>query len=318
MRQNIILTGCAGFIGFHTTLKALQEGWDVFGIDDLLSPHSIFTQRLSILKQFPQFKFFKINLNSPQDLLSVFKNIPTQICQRVFHFAGLTGVRDSVQNPLLYLRNNIESTYHLISTMQQFKLKHLTFASTSSVYNNSPIPYQESQTLGNPCSPYAVSKKSCEDLLYSYFNLFDFNITILRFFTIYGPFGRPDMSIYSFIEKVLNQEPISIFGTGNQKRDFTYIEDLIPLIFQTLEWKGFDIINTAIGNSHSLLDMIHFIFKHTKLKTPLNFLDSKKEDMLQTISDPTKMKQKFILPNPTSLDEGIEKTIQWHLKQRNS
>jgi len=235
MKKNIhLVTGCAGFIGFHITEILLKQGFTVIGIDNMNKYYDVKlkSKRLSILKQKNNFKFFKIDICNFSKMLMIFNKYKIS---KIIHLAAQAGIRYSLINPKKYVQTNINGFFNILELTKRFNVKHLLFASSSSVYGNTnDVPFKENQSTDKPLQIYATTKKSNELMAYCYSNLHNLSITGLRFFTVYGPWGRPDMAIYIFTEKILSNKPVKIFNNGNHSRDFTYITDIVGGILKLL------------------------------------------------------------------------------------
>ena len=283
--MSILITGCAGFVGFHTTKKLLELGYDVIGIDNLNSYYSkkLKLDRLSILKKtknVSQFHFFKINIVNKKLLFNIFKK---RKILYVIHLAAQAGVRYSLQNPESYITNNINGFFNIIEACKKFNIRHLYFASSSSVYGNQEkVPYNENDEVSKPISIYAASKISNELISYSYSNLYNMNITGFRFFTVYGPWGRPDMAPFIFLDSLMNGKEINLFNKGDLIRDFTFVDDIVGSIIKIL--KKDEITSTLkyrifnIGNSTPihLKDFVFEYEKTTNKKFKINYLPMQK------------------------------------------
>ena len=230
VKRNAIVTGSAGFIGFYVSKKLLESGWKVWGIDCLSEYYdvSLKTHREKILLNFSNFKPLHRKIEEPDFLLSLFSEVEPDI---VVHLAAQAGVRFSIENPRSYLESNICGTFELLEAARAFPPKHMVMASTSSAYGaNFEMPYRETEKTDHQMSFYAATKKSTENISHSYSHLFDLPITMFRFFTVYGPWGRPDMALFKFTKSILEDKQIDVYNFGKMKRDFTFIEDLAHAI----------------------------------------------------------------------------------------
>ena len=230
--KTILLTGAAGFIGFHTAKAMLEKGDKVIGIDNLNDYYDpkLKLSRLKILKKYKNFKFYKKDIKTPLEIPE--KNKINAIC----HLAAQAGVRYSIENPRAYETSNMLGTLNILEFARNNKIKSVVFASSSSVYGNSKeIPFKESQKLDEPISLYAATKKANELYAYTYFHLYNINMIGLRFFTVYGPWGRPDMALFKFTQSILNNKPIEVFNNGDLKRDFTYVDDIVQGILASID-----------------------------------------------------------------------------------
>ena len=331
MKSKIYITGAAGFIGFHAAKKFLDKGIKVHGFDSMNNYYDprLKTNRLNILKKYKNFSFTK-GLLENQKLLnqSVLKFKPTII----IHLAAQAGIRYSVVNPDVYLNSNIFGTYNIIKISNKVKVKHLIIGSSSSVYGaNKKIPFQEIDKTDHQISFYAATKKSTESLAHSYSSLWKLPITMLRFFTVYGPYGRPDMAYFKFTKNILKGKKIDIYNKGKMYRDYTYIDDIIDGIYKLLnkppslnskkKFKNdslsavapFRVLN--IGNTKKvyLLDFINTLEKELDKKIKKNYMPMQKGDVHSTLSDSSLLKRITGYNPKTNYKIGITKFIRWYL-----
>ena len=331
MKTKIYITGAAGFIGFHTAKKLLEKGFIVHGFDSMNNYYDkkLKKSRLNILNKFKKFSFTKGMLEK-QKLLneSVTKFKPSII----IHLAAQAGVRYSIDNPDIYLNSNILGTFNVIKIANKIGVKHLIIGSSSSVYGgNKKIPFQEIDKTDHQVSFYAATKKSTESLAHSYSGLWKLPITMLRFFTVYGPFGRPDMAYFKFTKKILQGKKIDIYNKGKMFRDYTYIDDIVDGIYILLnkipslnskkKFKNdslspvapFRILN--IGNTKKilLLDFINSLEKELNIKVKRNYLPMQKGDIYSTLSDSSLLKRITKYNPRTDYKIGVKKFIKWYL-----
>jgi len=331
MKSKIYITGAAGFIGFHAAKKFLNKGIKVHGFDSMNNYYDprLKKARLSILKKYKNFSFTK-GLLENQKLLnqSVLKFKPSII----IHLAAQAGIRYSVDNPDVYLNSNIFGTFNIIKIAHKIKVKHLIIGSSSSVYGaNKKIPFKELDKTDHQISFYAATKKSTESLAHSYSSLWKLPITMLRFFTVYGPYGRPDMAYFKFTKNILAGKKIDIYNKGKMYRDYTYIDDIIDGIYKLLnkvpslnfkkKFKNdslspvapFRILN--IGNTKKvyLLDFINTLEKQLNKKIKRNYLPMQKGDVYSTLSDSSLLKRITGYNPKTNYKIGIKKFINWYL-----
>ena len=331
MKTKIYITGAAGFIGFHASKKFLDKGFNVHGFDSINNYYDVNLKksRLSILNKYKNFSFTKGLLENQKLLnLSVKKFKPSII----IHLAAQAGVRYSIDNPDIYLNTNILGTFNVIKIANIIGVKHLIIGSSSSVYGaNKKIPFQEIDKTDHQVSFYAATKKSTESLAHSYSSLWKLPITMLRFFTVYGPFGRPDMAYYKFTKKILEGKKIDIYNKGKMYRDYTYVDDIVDGIYKlinkipTLNSKKkfkndslspvapFRILN--IGNTKKilLLDFINTLEKELNIKIKKNYLPMQKGDVYSTLSDSSLLKRITGYNPKTNYKEGIRKFLNWYL-----
>lgn len=310
--KKILITGCAGFIGFHLAKKLLEEGFSVIGIDNLNDYYDINLklERNKILEKAKNFTFYRGDLVNFSFLDSVFKKEnPDKVC----HFAAQAGVRYSIENPKAYVDSNLIGFTNLLEILRKYKNKSFVYASSSSVYGgNEKIPFSEMDSVMNPVSFYAATKICNEVLAKSYFNLYGIKSVGLRFFTVYGEFGRPDMAYFSFTKKIFENKTIKVFNNGEMQRDFTYIEDIISGILVVLE-KDFDCEIFNLGN-HKTETLEYFIETLEKLigkKVKKEFLPMQQGDVKKTYADITKA-QKILNYDPKiKLEEGLKRFVHW-------
>lgn len=312
----ILITGCAGFIGFHLAKKILENNKKVIGIDciDNYYPQKQKYQRLAILKRFNNFKFFKIDLNDFSKTNTVLKKFKITF---IIHLAAQPGVRVSIKNPHNTLRQNLIPFINIIEIARLKKIKKFIYASSSSVYGDSKIyPFNEKDFQNVPVSVYGASKLSNEILAESYARNFKLKCIGLRFFTVYGPYGRPDMAYYSFLDSLKNNKIIKVFNNGNMMRDFTYIDDVIDGITNVIKDKFaniHEVLNIGKGNPDKLMDLINFLEKNYLKKFKINFTKNiPMGDIKKTYSNVNKAKKIINWQPKTSLKVGIEKFVQWY------
>ena len=331
MKTKIYITGAAGFIGFHTVKKFLDKGFNVHGFDSMNNYYDVKLKktRLSILNKYKNFSFTKGLLENQKLLnLSVTKFKPSII----IHLAAQAGVRYSIDNPDIYLNSNIIGTFNVIKIANKIGVKHLIIGSSSSVYGaNKKIPFQEIDKTDHQVSFYAATKKSTESLAHSYSSLWKLPITMLRFFTVYGPFGRPDMAYYKFTKKILEGKKIDIYNKGKMYRDYTYVDDIVYGIYKLInkipsqnskkKFKKdslspvapFRILN--IGNTKKifLLNFINTLEKELNIKIKKNYLPMQKGDVHSTLSDSSLLKRITGYNPKTNYKVGIRKFLNWYL-----
>ncbi len=223
--QRAILTGCAGFIGYHTALQLLDSGVEVVGVDNLNDYYDVRLKehRLDALRALPGFSFHRVDIESKPSLEPLFESSSFEV---IFNLAARAGVRYSMENPYVYVTTNAIGQLNLLELAVKYKVPKIVMASTSSLYAGQKMPFTEDLPVNTPISPYAASKKAAEMLSHSYHYLYGLDVSIVRYFTVYGPAGRPDMCIFRFIRWIDEGTPIELFGDGNQSRDFTYVKDI--------------------------------------------------------------------------------------------
>ncbi|TAN45062.1 MAG: NAD-dependent epimerase/dehydratase family protein [Nitrospirae bacterium] len=314
--KTIILTGAAGFIGWNTGLKLLADGVRVIGIDNLNDYYDVRLKyhRLEDLKKHSNFKFYHTDIENLQALEIIFQD---NKIDAVINLAARAGVRYSLVNPHVYLSTNTLGTLNLLEAMKRYGTKKMVLASTSSLYAGQKMPFTESLPVNTPISPYAASKKAAEAMAHSYHYLFGLDISVVRYFTVYGPAGRPDMSIFRFIKWIDEGTPIELFGDGSQSRDFTYIEDIAAGSIKALKEVGYEIINIGGGQKpESLNYVIKKIEDFLGKKAVIENKPFHKADMMETSADISKARRLLEWEPKTGLDEGLDKTLQWYVSNR--
>ena len=329
--MKLFITGSSGFIGFHLSKKLLDKGHSVHGFDSMNNYYDtkLKKSRYQILKKYKKFIFTKGNLENQNILGNAILKFKPKI---IIHLAAQAGVRYSIEKPKVYLNSNIIGTYNIIEFAKSVNVKHLLIASSSSVYGaNTKIPFKEIDKTETQLSIYAATKKSTESIAHSYSSLWKLPITMIRFFTVYGPWGRPDMAYFKFTKQIINKKKIDIYNQGKMYRDFTYIDDIVSgitgLIHKAPNKKQlgkikndslspvapFRIVN--IGNTHKvyLLDFINRLEKELGKKAIKNYMPMQKGDIKKTLSDTTLLK-KLTKYNPkTDFKTGIRKFLKWYL-----
>ncbi len=314
-QNTILVTGCAGFIGSKVCELLSENGTKVIGIDNINSAYSIKLKewRLEKLKLLKNFTFIKLDITELSSLKEIFQQ---------FHFDGVinlaarAGVRESVKNPWIYIDTNIKGTVNLLELCKEFDVKKFVLASTSSVYGKSKIPFSENGNSEHQLSPYAATKKSAECLAYTYHYLYGIDVTVLRYFTVYGPAGRPDMTPFKFTELINRNLPIPVYGDGTQKRDFTYIDDIARGSISALKPLGYEIINLGSDNPVELSYLIQLIEKNLGKKARIDFQSAYPADAPATWADISKAKEILNWTPMISIEQGVQNTVKWHLENQ--
>lgn len=324
----ILVTGCAGFIGFHLTKRLLEDGFEVIGIDNLNEYYdvSLKKSRLNLLLPFSSFTFKKINLEDKQEIFEIFEHHQPSV---VINLGAQAGVRYSLINPQAYVDSNITGFLNILEECKRIKVKHLIYASTSSVYGlNDKLPFATEHPVDHPISVYASTKRANELFAHTYSHLFGLPTTGLRFFTVYGPWGRPDMALFLFTKSILNNEPIKIFNYGLMKRDFTYVDDIIESIVRLIPLPPvpnsscnlqpnqskapFQIFNIGNNSPVNLIKFIDAIEEKLGIKAKKEFLPLQEGDVPETFADVEDLFRKINFCPKTSVEEGIGKFIDWY------
>tara|TARA_B100000965_G_scaffold400924_1_gene423720 strand:- start:631 stop:1650 length:1020 start_codon:yes stop_codon:yes gene_type:complete len=326
----ILVTGTAGFIGFHLTKRLMKKGYYVIGVDNINSYYSkkLKLDRLREINKIKKnnFLFQKVDISSKTKMRKIFSKFKIHY---VINLAAQAGVRYSLINPEAYIKSNIVGFFNILTLSKEFKVKHLVYASTSSVYGmNKILPFSENQSVNHPLQLYAATKRSNELMAHSYSNLFRLPTTGLRFFTVYGPWGRPDMALFMFVKNILNNKPINVFNNGNHTRDFTYVDDIVEGIVKVIlnipkskklkklapniSTAPFRVLN--IGNSKivKLSSFIKEIEKNLKIVAKKKYFNLQKGDVIDTWSNTNEIKKIANYKSKTSYLVGIKKFINWY------
>ena len=318
MNKKVIISGAAGFIGFHTSLFFLKKGYKILGIDNLNDSYDIKIKkkRISLLISYKNFTFKKTDISDYNALKKIFINFCKGTSPKlVINLAAKTGVRKSTSDPNSYYESNVIGCLNIARLVSLYKINNLIHASTSSVYGNSlKKSFDIEDQTDKPYSNYAASKKSSEVLLYAFQKLNKINITILRFFTVYGPYGRPDMSPFIFIESNLRKNKINLFGTGNQKRDFTYIDDIVLGIYKSRKLKKYNILNLGNNKPIKINLLLENIEKFSNFKNLVTKLPALIEDVEYTSANINKTISLINWEPVTKFENGIKKTFDWHVE----
>lgn len=313
--MNILVTGAAGFIGMHTCKKLLKNH-KVIGIDNFDKYYSVYLKkkRIEQLAKNRNFYFAKIDIRNNLKLNKIFKKFKPKI---VIHLAAQAGVRYSLKNPEKYIQSNILGFFNILENCKNNNTKKLIYASTSSVYGNiKKFPFKENMSTSAPLSVYAVTKKTNELLAYSYHHLYNLKTIGLRFFTVYGPWGRPDMALFSFVRSIIKKNIITIYGRGKLRRDFTYIDDVVDQIekITKLDVKFYNnqILNIGGGKPVKLMNFIKIIEKYLLIKAKIKFIRTPKTDVKFTYADSSKLKKLTKINFKTDINKGILNFVKWY------
>ncbi len=308
--MNILVTGCAGFIGWKVSQKLLEQGHTVIGVDNLNDYNDVRIKeyRLSTLKENKNFTFYYVDIEDLQGLRDVFKN---HKIDAVINEAARAGVRYSVENPFVYFTTNVNGLLNILELCKEFGVSKIVHASTSSLYAGQPMPFKEDLPVNTPISPYAASKKASEVLCYTYHYLYGIDVSIVRYFTVYGPAGRPDMGVFRFVRWIMEGSPIQLYGDGMQTRDFTYIDDIAEGTVNALKPLGYQIINLGNNKPHTVLEYIQIAERYIGKKAIIKNLEFPKVDMQGTWADIDKAKELLDWYPKVSLEEGLERMVKW-------
>ncbi len=313
--KNILVTGCAGFIGWKVSQMLLEINTRVVGIDNMNNYYdpALKKWRLRSLKGNPKFTFYKLDIANYKKLKDIFVNNKIDV---VINLAARAGVRASVENPWIYLDTNTKGTLNLLECSREFKTKKFVLASTSSLYASEKMPFKEEAKTDLPLAPYAATKKGAEVLCYSYHYLYNLDVSIVRYFTVYGPAGRPDMSIFKFIKNIDAGKPIPVFGDGNQTRDFTYIDDIADGTLRAMKPMGYEILNLGGDHPVKLRYVIKLLEKNLGKKAKIKFLPRHPADVTATWAHIEKAKKLLRWKPKTSIEQGVENTVKWFMENK--
>lgn len=338
-QKTALVTGSAGFIGFHLSKKLLHEGWLVIGLDCMSDYYdiSLKERREGMLLQSESYRSVHEKVEAPNVVMNLFAQEQPDV---VFHLAAQAGVRYSIENPRAYLESNINGTFELLEAARAFPPRHMLLASTSSAYGaNKEMPYKESVKADHQMSFYAATKKSTENMAHSYAHLFNLPITMFRFFTVYGPWGRPDMALFKFTKAILKGEAIDVYNHGEMSRDFTYIDDLVNGMYlligaipdssdDLLEHKDvedsnshvapFRVVNIGNSKPHHLLDFIRAIEESVGIKAAKNFMPMQAGDVPATWADTTLLEKLTGYKPTTEISTGVQNFVSWYREYYNT
>ena len=314
--MTILITGSAGFIGYHVSKKLLNLNYKIIGLDNINNYYDIKLKkkRLINLKKNKKFAFNKIDLCNYSKLNNLIKKNKIKI---IIHLAAQAGVRNSIKNPKNYFKSNLEGFFNILEVSRNNRIKHLIFASTSSVYGeNKKFPLNENDKTDHPLSFYAATKKSNEVMAHSYSHIYKLPCTGVRFFTVYGPFGRPDMALYKFTNNIVKNKLIDLFNYGNHQRDFTYIDDVVDGVVSLIKKfpkknTPYEIFNIGNGKSKKLIDYLKYIEKYLLKNAKIRKLPLQNGDIIKTHSNIKKLKNFTNYKPKTDIDLGISKFIEW-------
>lgn len=311
-KEKILITGGAGFIG-SACAKALMERGDeavlIDNFNDYYEP-SLKEDRIKKFLKDCKFKLYRGDIRDEKFLEKIFKN---ENIDKVIHLAAMAGVRNSLLNPKLYADVNIMGSINLLEMAVKYKIKNFVFASSSSVYgNNKKIPFSESDFVDRPISPYAASKKADELIAYTYNHIYDLNVTALRFFTVYGPWGRPDMALFKFTKNIFEKKPIEVYNHGKMSRNFTYIDDIVSGTLAVLDkCKGYEVMNIGGDKEETLMKFIDVIEKNVGKNAKKKMLPMQPGDVPATVADISKLKKLGWKPE-TGIEIGIKNFVDWY------
>lgn len=318
--KTYLITGGAGFIGYHLSKSLLEQGARVIGFDNMNDYYDVTLKedRLSKLYYYDKYTFVRGDLSDNADVFRVFQEYRPDI---VVNLGAQAGVRYSIDNPSAYMESNIMGFFHILEGCRYFPVEHLVYASSSSVYGgNEKVPFSTEDKVDEPVSLYAATKKSNELMAHAYSKLYQIPVTGLRFFTVYGPFGRPDMAYFKFTKKILAGEPIQIYNQGDMMRDFTYIDDIVQGVVNILcnppekNEKGayYKLYNIGNNKPVKLMDYIETLERCLGVEAKKEYLPMQPGDVYQTYADVTDLMRDYHFKPDTSIEEGLQKFVDWY------
>jgi UDP-glucuronate 4-epimerase len=312
-KKTILITGSAGFIGFHLAKKLLESGQNIIGIDNLNDYYDpkLKNDRNKILKKFKNYEFIKGDIADEALIKRVFKR---HRINTVCHIAAQAGVRYSIENPAVYIQSNVVGFANLIEATKNAGVKDFISASSSSIYGNSKkAKFAITDRTDEPISLYAATKKADELIAYTYHHLFNLNCTCLRFFTVYGPWGRPDMALFKFTERILSDKEIEVYNFGKMKRDFTYIDDIVTGILAAMKRpSGYRIYNLGNNRPVTLKRFVRAIETACGHKARVKYLPMQAGDVLKTAADISESKRELKFRPKTDIEVGVKKFVDWY------
>lgn len=314
--KKVLLTGSAGFIGWRTALQLLEQGVEVVGFDNLNDAYDsrLKDYRLADLEGREGFNFVKGDLGEMDSLEPVFRDHRFDV---IFNLAARAGVRYSIFNPHVYLQSNSQGCLNLLELMKSFEVRKLVLASTSSLYAGQPMPFVETLPVDRPLSPYAASKKAAEAMAFTYHHLFGIDVSVLRYFTVYGPAGRPDMAPFRFIKWIDEGTPITVFGDGSQTRDFTFVDDIASGTILASRPVGYEIINLGGGKKPiELIQLIRMMEERLGKTAEINWQPAHEADMKDTSANIEKGAALLRWAPEVDLEGGLDRTIAWYEENR--
>lgn len=311
MRKTYLLTGVAGFIGSKTAELLLKSGHKVVGVDNLNDYYDprLKAYRLKTLQTFSNFIFKKTDIENMSALKSIFEAYKFEA---ILNLAARAGVRYSMSHPHVYFTTNVLGTLNLLELAKTHRISKFVLASTSSLYAGQKMPFKETLAVNTPISPYAASKKGAEAICYSYHHLYGIDVSVVRYFTVYGPAGRPDMSVFIFMKQIDEDKPIEVFGDGTQSRDFTYVDDIASGTVKAIKKVGFKVINLGSNDPYKLNYMIGLIEKNLGKKAKIVRKPFHIADIKDTWANISEAKKILNWKPKVKLEEGIRRTVEWY------
>jgi len=314
--MNILVTGSAGFIGYKVSEKLLERGDQVVGIDNINDYYDprLKEWRLRKLQKIENFIFFKEDITNYETLERLFKSHPFDA---IINLAARAGVRASLENPWIYYDTNVSGTLNLLECCRRYGVKKFVVASTSSLYGaDNPLPFHEDANTNRPLSPYAASKKAAETLCFTYHYLYGIDVTMLRYFTVYGPAGRPDMSLFRFTKWISEEQPVIIYGDGKQDRDFTFVDDIARGTLAALKPIGYEVINLGSNKPVVLIKALRLIEELLGKKATIDYKPRHPADVLATWANIEKANKLLGWQPEMTFEEGVRQLVDWYRENR--
>jgi len=314
--MKVLVTGGAGFIGYHFIMKLLAEGHEVICVDNMNDYYDPELKKARLAQFKGKVSFHKTDIADRDALEKAFQEKPDKVC----HFAAQAGVRYSLENPFVYGESNYMGTLNIFELAKRHNVSDIVFASTSSIYGlNEDMPFSEGQRVDRQVSIYAASKRGCELLAHVYNHLFGLNITCLRFFTVYGPWGRPDMALFKFTKNILEGKPIDVYNNGDMMRDFTYVADIVEGFYLALQKPmGYEIMNIGCGNPVRLMDYIKTLEECLGRKAECNMMGMQPGDVKATSADISKARELLGYEPKVMVAEGVKNFVDWYKEYHNA
>jgi len=320
MSERYLLTGAAGFIASRVAQLLLDAGHEVVGVDNLNDAYDprLKMWRLADLKRHAAFRFEQLDVAHAREVNDFFvASANARPFSAVLHLAARAGVRQSVDTPQIYVETNVTGSLNLLEACRSAGIPKFVLASSSSLYGDTTeAPFREDMDTSRPVSPYAASKKGAEAMTYAYHRLHGIDVTVARYFTAYGPAGRPDMSVFRFVRHLVEGEPVSVYGDGTQRRDFTYVDDLARGTVLALRPVGYEIVNLGSDHPVPLRQVLESIAQHTGKTPDIRFLPAHAADVPATWADISKARRLLGWQPEVSLDEGLGRSVAWYLENR--
>lgn len=312
-----LVTGAAGFIASRTVEFLLEAGHTVTGIDNLNDAYDTRLKmwRLNRLRSKPGFTFYQVDIADRRALHTVLADESS--IAGVINLAARAGVRQSVENPWVYIETNITGTLNLLELCRERGINKFVLASTSSLYGtNNPMPYREDADTNQPISPYAASKKAAEVMCYTYHSLYQIDVSVVRYFTVFGPAGRPDMSLFRFVQWINEGKPVTVFGDGKQSRDFTYVDDIARGTIAALKPLGYETINLGSDRPVVLADVIEMVEEYLGKKAQISYVPRHPADVTATWADISKARVKLLWEPQMPFAQGVKNLVDWYRENR--